>query len=517
MSTATVEAARPGVESVLKELCLTALAGLALTVPLVTYQTIDDVGGLQLASRWGSTVFIVVMLVLGRFGIILLRTPGRETWVTIGGGIAALIGLLDLFRDGMAHLLGIISWPAITPTYTLSFLTGVGGAILAIRAVVQVSQRNSSMTKADRDARTEAIGEQVRKLVKVFAALAVVFALTLPFLPFSNRYVIDVATLIVTYVMLGWGLNIIVGYAGLLDLGFVAFYAVGAYSYALAAQHLGISFWLALPFAGLLAASFGLILGFPVLRLRGDYFAIVTLGFGEIVRIVLINWYDVTNGPDGISGIPRPDFFGLASMTRNGSDGLPPFHEYFGLEYSSEHRIIFLYYLIVVMAALVALFTVRIRKLPIGRAWEALREDDIACASLGINRTTIKLAAFGISAAWGGFAGAFFATRQGFISPESFTFIESAIILAIVVMGGMGSLVGIAIAALLLIGLPEVFRDLAEYRMVAFGAGLVMIMIWRPRGLLSHREPSVLLANRPPPGPGRPSARPVAAAGEAAE
>ena len=171
-------------------------------------------------------------------------------------------------------------------------------------------------------------------------------------------------------------------------------------------------------------------------------------------------------------------------MTRNGSDGLTPFHEYFGLEYSSEHRIIFLYYLIVAMAALVALFTVRIRKLPIGRAWEALREDDIACASLGINRTTIKLAAFGISAAWGGFAGAFFATRQGFISPESFTFIESAIILAIVVMGGMGSLVGIAIAALLLIGLPEVFRDLAEYRMVAFGAGLVMIMIWRPRGLL---------------------------------
>jgi branched-chain amino acid transport system permease protein len=517
MSTSTVEAARPGLEAVLKELCLTALAGLALTVPLVAYETIDAAGGLQLASRWGSTIFIVVMLVLGRFGIILLRTPGRESWVAIGGGIAAAIGVLDLFRDGMTHLLGIISWPAITPTYTLSFLTGVGGAILAIRAIVQVSRRNSSTTKADRFGARVAIGDQVRKLVKVFAAIAVVFALTLPFLPFSNRYVIDVATLIVTYVMLGWGLNIIVGYAGLLDLGFVAFYAVGAYSYALAAQHLGISFWLALPFAGLLAASFGLILGFPVLRLRGDYFAIVTLGFGEIVRIVLINWYDVTNGPDGISGIPRPDFFGLASMTRNGSDGLPPFHEYFGLEYSSEHRIIFLYYLIVAMAALVALFTVRIRKLPIGRAWEALREDDIACASLGINRTTIKLAAFGISAAWGGFAGAFFATRQGFISPESFTFIESAIILAIVVMGGMGSLVGIAIAALLLIGLPEVFRDLAEYRMVAFGAGLVMIMIWRPRGLLSHREPSVLLANRPPPGPGRPSTRPVAAAGEAAE
>ncbi|MEQ8818401.1 MAG: high-affinity branched-chain amino acid ABC transporter permease LivM [Thalassobaculum sp.] len=507
--------AGPGREAMLKELGLTLLIGLALCVPLVSYQTIDDVGGLQLQARWPSTVFILVALVLGRLGIILLRTPGKESWVAIGGSIAAAIGMLDLFRDTLAALLGIAEWPAISPTYALSFLLGVGGAVLAIRAGVRLGRQRSSVTAAQRDARKEAIGEQVRKLVSVFAVAAVLFALTLPFLPFSNRYVIDVATLIVTYVMLGWGLNIIVGYAGLLDLGYVAFYAVGAYSYALAAQHLGISFWLALPFAGLLAASFGLILGFPVLRLRGDYFAIVTLGFGEIIRIVLINWYGVTNGPDGISGIPRPDFFGLAAMSRNGSGDLPPFHEYFGLEYSSEHRIIFLYYLIVAMAALVAIFTVRIRKLPIGRAWEALREDDIACASLGINRTTVKLAAFAISAAWGGFAGAFFATRQGFISPESFTFIESAIILAIVVMGGMGSLVGIAIAAVLLIGLPEVFRDLAEYRMVAFGAGLVMIMIWRPRGLLSHREPSVLLADRMP--PGRLAPKPAAAAGEGAE
>lgn len=507
--------AGPGREALVKELGFTALIGLALTIPLVSLQTLDDVGGLQLEGRWGSTFFIVAALVIGRVGIILLRTPGREIWVANGGAIAAIIGLLDLFRDSVAEFLGLVAWPAISPTYTLSFLLGVGGAVLALRAALQISRRNSSLTKAERDARAESIGEQVRKLVKVFAAVGVVVALAMPFLPFSNRYVMDVGTLIVTYVMLGWGLNIIVGYAGLLDLGFVAFYAVGAYSYALAAQYFGISFWLALPFAGLLAASFGLILGFPVLRLRGDYFAIVTLGFGEIIRIILINWYDVTNGPDGISGIPRPDFFGLAAMSRNGSDGLPPFHEYFGLEYSSEYRIIFLYYLIAAMAALVALFTVRIRKLPIGRAWEALREDDIACASLGINRTTVKLAAFGISAAFGGFAGAFFATRQGFISPESFTFIESAIILAIVVMGGMGSLVGIAIAAVLLIGLPEVFRDLAEYRMVAFGAGLVMIMIWRPRGLLSHREPSVLLSERPR--PGRPAPRPAAAGGEVAE
>lgn len=512
MSMSTAATAGPGAEAMAKELGLTALIGLALMIPLVSYQTVDDVGGLQLASRWGSAIFTVAALVLGRLGIILLREPGRETWVVAGGVAAAAVGLLDLFRETVAGVLGLAVWPAISPTYTLAFLVGVGGAILAFRGTVQISRRHSPLSKAERDARAEALGEQVRKLVQVFAVVAVLFALVLPFMPFSNRYVIDIGTLIVTYIMLGWGLNIIVGYAGLLDLGYVAFYAVGAYSYALGAQYLGVSFWLALPFAGLLAASFGLILGFPVLRLRGDYFAIVTLGFGEIIRIILINWYDVTNGPDGISGIPRPDFFGLATMTRNGSDGMPAFHELFGLEYSSEYRIIFLYYLIVAMAALVALFTVRIRKLPIGRAWEALREDDIACASLGINRTTIKLAAFGISAAWGGFAGAFFATRQGFISPESFTFIESAIILAIVVMGGMGSLTGIAIAAALLIGLPEIFRELAEYRMVAFGAGLVMIMIWRPRGLLSHREPSVLMAERSPPG----RVRTKPAAGEAA-
>jgi branched-chain amino acid transport system permease protein len=319
-----------------------------------------------------------------------------------------------------------------------------------------------------------------------------VVAFILPWLPFADRNLIDKATLILIYVMLGWGLNIVVGLAGLLDLGYVAFYAVGAYSYALLSSHFGLSFWICLPLAGLLSGAFGIALGFPVLRLRGDYLAIVTLGFGEIVREVIINWGEVTGGPNGLAGIQRPSFFGL-DMLPAATGGGVTFADFFGIAYSPYQRIIFLYYLILALALATNLFTLRIRRLPIGRAWEALREDEIACRSLGLNPTMIKLSAFAIGASFAGFAGSFFATRQGFISPESFTFIESAIILAIVVLGGMGSQIGIVLAALILVGLPEWFRELAEFRMVAFGAAMVLIMVWRPQGLLSHREPTLRL------------------------
>ena len=320
-------------------------------------------------------------------------------------------------------------------------------------------------------------------------------AVLLPFMPFSNRYLVDTATTVLIYVMLGWGLNIVVGLAGLLDLGYVAFYAVGAYSYALLATEFGWSFWICLPLAGVFAALAGVLLGFPVLRLRGDYLAIVTLGFGEIIRLILLNWYEVTNGPDGISRIPRPTFLGL-EFTRRPAEDVTAFHQYFEIPYSGEHRVIFLYFLILALALITNVFTQRIRKLPVGRGWEALREDEIACRSLGINPTNTKLTAFGLGALFGGFAGAFFATRQGFISPESFTFIESAIILAIVVLGGMGSQLGVVLAATLLIVLPELGRELAQFRMLVFGAAMVGIMVWRPRGLLAHREPTVLLYGR---------------------
>jgi branched-chain amino acid transport system permease protein len=323
----------------------------------------------------------------------------------------------------------------------------------------------------------------------------VVAAVLLPWLPFSDRGLVDKFTLILIYVMLASGLNIVVGLAGLLDLGYVAFYAIGAYSYALLSLHYGLSFWICLPLAGVFAAFFGVLLGFPVLRLRGDYLAIVTLGFGEIVRIVLINWQQLTGGPNGIAEIARPTLFGLSFLPP--APGRATFAEFFGIPFSPSQRVFFLYYLILALTLATILFIQRVRRLPIGRAWDALREDEIAARSLGLNPTTIKLSAFALGATFAGFAGSFFATRQAFISPESFTFIESAIILAIVVLGGMGSQIGIVLAAILLVGLPEWFRDLEQYRMLAFGGAMVLIMLWRPQGLISQRDPTVRLDAKP--------------------
>ncbi|KAA5602712.1 high-affinity branched-chain amino acid ABC transporter permease LivM [Blastochloris sulfoviridis] len=338
-------------------------------------------------------------------------------------------------------------------------------------------------------------------------------ALVLPFLPVTGRYELDLGILILTYIMLGWGLNIVVGLAGLLDLGYVAFYAVGAYSFAIISTQvipatlpaLGPwAFWICLPIAGLLAAFWGIVLGFPVLRLRGDYLAIVTLAFGEIIRIVLLNWQDFSGGPNGIASIPRPTFFGLPFTP--GKDG---FAATFGLHFDPTHRIVFLYYVILMLALITAFVSTRLRRLPIGRAWEALREDEIACRSLGINTTNTKLTAFALGAMFGGFAGSFFATRQGFISPESFNFMESAMILAIVVLGGAGSLLGVVISAIAMVGGVEMLRNLeflksvfgpnfdpTQYRMLIFGLVMVLIMIWRPRGLIATRRPSIALKEK---------------------
>jgi branched-chain amino acid transport system permease protein len=318
--------------------------------------------------------------------------------------------------------------------------------------------------------------------------LLLIFALLVPVIFYDQRYVIDTGIQVLTYVMLGWGLNVVVGLAGLLDLGYVAFYAVGAYSYALLATNFGLSFWICLPLAGILAACWGVMLGFPVLRLRGDYLAIVTLAFGEIIRLVIINWQSLTGGPNGVSGIPRPTFFGIPLTP--GDDGLAA---RLGIEFSPTQRVVFLFYLILALALLTNWVAIRLRSLPIGRAWEALREDEVACRALGINTTTTKLTAFATGATFGGFAGAFFATRQGFISPESFTFQESALVLAIVVLGGMGSQLGVALAALTLIGGFELFRGFDQYRMLVFGMSMVLLMIWRPRGLIGHRAPTVFL------------------------
>ena len=322
----------------------------------------------------------------------------------------------------------------------------------------------------------------------------------------SLKYVDNFGIQILIYVMLAWGLNIVVGLAGLLDLGYVAFYAVGAYSYALLSQHFGLSFWVLLPLSGILAAFWGIILGFPVLRLRGDYLAIVTLAFGEIIRLVLINWTDVTRGTFGISGIPKASFFGIWSFDVGAANN---FTKAWGLSMSSAYYKIFLFYLILALCLLTAYVSIKLRRMPIGRAWEALREDEIACRSLGINTVTTKLTAFAIGAMFGGFAGAFFATRQGFVSPESFVFLESAVILAIVVLGGMGSLTGIAIAAVVMVGGTELLREMEFlkhvfgpdftpelYRMLLFGLAMITVMVFKPRGLVGSRQPTAFLKER---------------------
>jgi branched-chain amino acid transport system permease protein len=284
-------------------------------------------------------------------------------------------------------------------------------------------------------------------------------------------------TLALIYVLLGLGLNIVVGMAGLLDLGFVGFYAVGAYLLALGHQYFDLGFWSAL------------LLTPIVLRMHGDYLAIVTLGFGEIIRLVITNWIEVTGGPNGAPA-PPPTFFGM-TFARRAEGDLAPFHDVFGLSYSSDYKSLFIYLMLFIVVALMLRFFNRLRYMPLGRSWEALREDEIACRSLGINHVTIKLAAFVIGAISGGLAGVFFATYQGFINPTSFNFFESVLILSIVVLGGMGSMLGVIVAALALVLLPEFLREMADFRVLIFGLLMILMMIWRPYGLIRAKRPAL--------------------------
>jgi branched-chain amino acid transport system permease protein len=405
--------------------------------------------------------------------------------------------------DGRNALILTTRWPLL---FTLVAITAAGRFAYSF-ALAPWLAKNATQT-----ALSSVLPVKLREYVgKWFVPFAIGFVIVYPIIVIRTagfggalKWIDNFGIQILIYVMLGWGLNIVVGLAGLLDLGYVAFYAVGAYSYALLAKTFGLAFWILLPLAGILSSFWGVLLGFPVLRLRGDYLAIVTLAFGEIIRLVLINWVALTNGYAGISGIPRPSFFGIPfNADDNG------FAAVFGLQFSPLYRTIFLYYVILALALLTCFVTVRLRRLPVGRAWEALREDEIACRSLGINTTNTKLTAFAMGAMFAGFAGSFFAARQGFISPESFTFLESATILSIVVLGGMGSQIGVAIAAVVMIGGTEIMRDLdflkrifgptfdpTQYRMLLFGFAMVLIMIWRPRGLISTRAPSVFLNER---------------------
>jgi branched-chain amino acid transport system permease protein len=497
----------------LRQAALTGVIAFFLFLPLIGLNTVWNIRNeLVLETRWpllGTMVAIVAVVrlvweILPRQRIrgayaAYIKSPER---LLVSALVFGLIGALA--RIGLRTIAESNSsfhgW--LLTTMIFCTCAGCGFAIRGIAA--WTLQRYPATTETGRLRR--------RQIAAVLRAGGLGFLIAYPLVMLALtgfqgaiKWVDNFGVQILIYVMLGWGLNIVVGLAGLLDLGYVAFYAVGAYSYALLANAFGWSFWVLLPVAGCLAALWGLLLGFPVLRLRGDYLAIVTLGFGEIIRLVLINWVPVTNGYAGITGIPRPTFFGIPFNA--GDQG---FAARFGLEFSPIYRTIFLYYLILALALCTAAVTTRLRRLPIGRAWEALREDEIACRALGINTTNTKLTAFAMGAMFAGFAGSFFAARQGFISPERFTFMESAVIVAIVVLGGMGSLLGVAVAAAIMIGGTEIMRELdflktlfgndfdpTQYRMLLFGLAMVLIMIWKPRGLIATREPSAFLGEHP--------------------
>ncbi|HEX3499468.1 MAG TPA: branched-chain amino acid ABC transporter permease [Stellaceae bacterium] len=295
----------------------------------------------------------------------------------------------------------------------------------------------------------------------VALAAAVIAVLNAP------TYYVRVVDMVLIYVLLGTGLNMVVGYAGLLDLGFVAFYAIGAYSYAILASgqfDIHLHFALVLVIGGALAGLAGVLLGIPVLRLRGDYLAIVTLGFGEIVRLLLNNLDWLTNGPQGISRIDEPRILGFA---------LAEPQDFF--------------WLLLPLVAIAFTLVWRLECSILGLGWAAIREDQDAARGIGINTTFAKLLAFGLSATLGGVAGVVFAAFQRFVDPVSFSFWESLTVVLIIVIGGLGNLVGVAVGAAALIVLPELLRDYAEYRMLLYGAGLVAVILMRPRGLIDRR------------------------------
>lgn len=342
----------------------------------------------------------------------------------------------------------------------------MGVGIFLISMVWRYMLERKEMSGKKEDTGKKTITQTVMespKMLRSIMGLTIAILCVLPFM--TDSYQVNILTVALMYIILGLGLNIVVGLAGLLDLGFVAFYAVGAYTYALLNHHFGMPFWVVLPIGGLFAAIFGILLGFPVLRLRGDYLAIVTLGFGEIIRLVLENWNDFSMGPSGIANIERPSLFGM-DMTH-------------------EQATIYIYFLMVIFTFVTIFFVNRLQNSRIGRAWLALREDEIACQAMGVGRTRTKLMAFALGATWAGLMGVVFAAKTTFINPASFTFLESAIILSVVVLGGMGSIPGVILGALIMILLPEYLRAFSEYRMLVFGGAMVVMMVFRPQGLVS--------------------------------
>ena len=311
--------------------------------------------------------------------------------------------------------------------------------------------------------------EHIRHYLPSDSRLLFLILLPIVAIPFlAHGYIIDVTIISGIYIILALGLNVVVGFTGLLNLGFVAYYAIGAYSFALLNTKLGMGFWSAMPCSVLITVLGGFLFAIPAVRLKGDYLALVTLGFGEIVHITLNNWDSFTKGPNGISGITPPSLFNIGLTTLSS-----------------------FYYLVLFFVVIAIIVMRRVHASKIGRAWIAIREDEIATAAMGINNTMYKLYSVAFGAFWAGLAGCLFAAKMRFISPESFTFMESVLILCMVIVGGLGSIAGVIIGAMILVFLPEVLREVQLYRMLALGAGLVVLMIFRPQGLLGGKSATI--------------------------
>ena len=384
---------------------------------------------------------------------------------------------------GMLWLLGLL-WPllgihpdgtlSVGKTLTVWLYIFVGTAICLFLYLLNKSGALELVTDPIAVFRENVLG--LSKQMPSWVWLVVVLVLALLFPVFTTRYAQDVAVNVLIYICLGLGLNIVVGLAGMLDLGYIAFYGIGAYSYALLNIHYGLSFWVCLPLAAFLSCIAGCIIGYPTLRMRGDYLAIVTLAFGEIVRLILNNWMSLTNGPNGILGIKVPGIF------------YPSFFNGFSMEHLWLKKLHYLYYVALMLAIVTIISVYRLNYSRIGRAWESIREDETAAELMGVNTFLLKLLAYAMGAVFAGLAGAFFASRMRFVSPESFTFLESAMVLCMVVLGGMGSIPGIILGAAALIVLPELFREFELYRMLAFGAAMVVMMLFRPSGLIPAKR-----------------------------
>ena len=364
---------------------------------------------------------------------------------------------------------GLLAGALMVPLAGAERAAQIAGAVAVAAVLLRLAHRGPGSRAL---ARTGVVFNRIRGRVLTAAsahrgAWMLVGAVTLAAGPLAlNNYVLDVLALAWLYVVLALGLQITVGFTGLLDLGYAAFYAMGAYGYALASTRFGVSFWVGLPLGALLAAACGVLLGVVTLRLRGDYLAIVTLGFIQIVHLVLNNWDSVTNGPNGILHVGRPQLGGLVFTD--------PIH---------------FYYLTLSVAIVAILINTRVQSSRIGRAWMAIRDDEVAAEAMGVPTTRLKVLAFASGAAWAGVAGVCFAGKYAFVSPESFTFFESIVILAMVVLGGMSSIPGVVVGAVVIVVVPELLRGVQDYRMLAFGAALVFMMAARPEGLIRRGLP----------------------------